>query len=383
MAFIDQAQEMLARGASAARGAVSDAAMEKLGFVRGFVRLCTEGVAQGWHERNGGNLSYRLTSENVETARRFFDGEAGEWQSLGVAVPSLAGAFFLVTGTGKYLSRVADDPKSACGIVEVDSAGMAYRVVWGLADGGRPTSELPSHLLMCAARMAATHDAGAAGGAGVADGAGATRGADVAHGAGEVGSVGGADAISSAGGAYSAGGASSAGRADVANGVGAAGSSAATQGASIGGGAQGACRVMYHAHPVSVLAATALMSQDSRAFTRALWGVFPEGITMFPEGVGVVPWMTPGGPEIAQATAALMQRHAAVVWANHGLFVAASDFDDAIGLACAIEKATSAYLQARAANRGSDDFPNQVPDDDLRHLAQAAGVVDRLPAWMR
>ena len=38
MAFIDQAQDLLAKGASAARGAVSGVAVEQLGFVRGFVQ---------------------------------------------------------------------------------------------------------------------------------------------------------------------------------------------------------------------------------------------------------------------------------------------------------------------------------------------------------
>lgn len=50
MAFFDQAQEMLSAGIDTARGAVSGVAMEQLGFVRGFVRLCNDGWEQGWHE---------------------------------------------------------------------------------------------------------------------------------------------------------------------------------------------------------------------------------------------------------------------------------------------------------------------------------------------
>ena len=30
-------------------------------FVRGFIKMANDGYLQGWHERNGGNLSYRLT----------------------------------------------------------------------------------------------------------------------------------------------------------------------------------------------------------------------------------------------------------------------------------------------------------------------------------
>ena len=35
-------------------------------FVQGFIRMCNDGWEQGWHERNGGNLSYRMKAEEVE-----------------------------------------------------------------------------------------------------------------------------------------------------------------------------------------------------------------------------------------------------------------------------------------------------------------------------
>ena len=37
-------------------------------FVKGFIRMATDGYNMGWHERNGGNLSYRriLRRENGE-----------------------------------------------------------------------------------------------------------------------------------------------------------------------------------------------------------------------------------------------------------------------------------------------------------------------------
>ena len=38
----------------------------EISFVRGFIRMCNDGWEQGWHERNGGNLSYRLKPEEVE-----------------------------------------------------------------------------------------------------------------------------------------------------------------------------------------------------------------------------------------------------------------------------------------------------------------------------
>ena len=32
-------------------------------FVQDFIKMANDGFLQGWHERNGGNLSYRLKPE--------------------------------------------------------------------------------------------------------------------------------------------------------------------------------------------------------------------------------------------------------------------------------------------------------------------------------
>lgn len=293
MAFFDQAQEMLSQGIDTARGAVSGVAMEQLGFVRGFVRLCNDGWEQGWHERNGGNLSYRLRPEDVDTARKFFDKEPRPWAPLGVEAPTMGGAYFLVTGTGNYMRNVAADPSRNIGIVELSVAGDAYRIVWGLDDGGRPTSEFPTHVMNHAVRAAAT---------------------------------------------------------------------------------DGACRVIYHAHPTNIIALSYLLPLDARTFTRVLWKAMTECVVVFPAGVGVVPWMVPGGADIARATSEQMKTFDAVVWASHGLFVSGADFDSTFGLLHTIEKAADIYGRARAMNGGSGEFLNTITDEGLRQIGREFNV---------
>ena len=39
------------------------------GFVQGFIRMANDGWEQGWHERNGGNLSYRVKPEEADQVR--------------------------------------------------------------------------------------------------------------------------------------------------------------------------------------------------------------------------------------------------------------------------------------------------------------------------
>lgn len=114
-------------------------------FVKGFIRMCDDGWNQGWHERNGGNLSYRVKSEEVELVKENFN--AKEWQPIGTSVPTLANEYFLVTGSGKYFRNVSIQPEDSICMIELDEKGEKYRIVWGLIHGGKPTSELPSHLM--------------------------------------------------------------------------------------------------------------------------------------------------------------------------------------------------------------------------------------------
>ena len=61
-------------------------------FVQGFIRMCNDGWEQGWHERNGGNLSYRMKAEEVEEVKKYFS-EDGSWREIGTSVPELAGEY--------------------------------------------------------------------------------------------------------------------------------------------------------------------------------------------------------------------------------------------------------------------------------------------------
>lgn len=118
-----------------------------LPFLEGYIRMANDGFLQGWHERNGGNLTYRMAEEEVAAARPFFKPQPGGWTDIGVEVPGLAGEYFLATGSGKYFRNVILAPQDNICIAEIDGTGRQYRVVWGLEAGGKPTSEFPTHLM--------------------------------------------------------------------------------------------------------------------------------------------------------------------------------------------------------------------------------------------
>ena len=74
-------------------------------IVKGFMRMCNDGWLQGWHERNGGNLTYRMKEEEVAQCRPFFDEQPREWVNMGVQADNLAGEYFITTGSGKFFPQ--------------------------------------------------------------------------------------------------------------------------------------------------------------------------------------------------------------------------------------------------------------------------------------
>ena len=157
MEVISSAQDALAKGAAAIKDTVSGAAVENQPFMKGFVRLCADGWLQGWHERNGGNLTYRMTDDEIKACKPFFNANPDEWVNMGVQADNLRGAYFVTTGSGRYMRNVQLDPAHNVGIVEINEAGDAWRIVWGLTDGGKPTSEFPSHFMNHSVRVDATN----------------------------------------------------------------------------------------------------------------------------------------------------------------------------------------------------------------------------------
>ena len=134
----------------------------------------------------------------------------------------------------------------------------------------------------------------------------------------------------------------------------------------------GANRVIYHCHATNVIALTYILPLTDRDFTRALWQSATECPVVFPEGVGVCPWMVPGGADIAMATSELMKKYQAAIWAQHGLFASGPDFDITFGLAHTIEKSAEIYV--KVLSMGGGLIRQTITDDDLRAIAYDFGV---------
>ena len=91
-------------------------------FLQGFVRLTADAFRKGWHERNGGNLSYRIRAEEIAVAEDSLHAPT-EWLPIGNTVPELADEYFLVTGSGKYMRNVELAPEENAAVTRGILAG--------------------------------------------------------------------------------------------------------------------------------------------------------------------------------------------------------------------------------------------------------------------
>ena len=254
-------------------------------FVTEMKRTTANMYRLGWDERNGGNISYML-SEN-EVYEYLDSGNIIREIPIGFNAKPLAGKIFIVTGTGKYFKNVEYAPEENLGIIRISRSGDTAELLWGYSDGGRPTSELPAHLMSHMARLES----------------------------------------------------------------------------------DGENRVVIHSHPTNTLAMNYVHELSDKAFTHTLWQMCTECIVVFPDGIGVLPWMLCGTNEIGKATAQKMREYRLVVWGMHGIYGSGRTLDEAFGLIETVEKAAQIYMLTAHLER-----VNTITDDQLITLAKAFGV---------
>jgi len=114
-------------------------------FVKEMMKITYIMWENGWDERNGGNVSYRIDEEDV--AKYLDINDVKRQITLDFPVKPLANKYFIVTGSGKYFRNVPKNPEDTLAILRVTSDGRAVDLLWGLVNDDKPTSELPSHFM--------------------------------------------------------------------------------------------------------------------------------------------------------------------------------------------------------------------------------------------
>ncbi len=250
-------------------------------FLREMCETASNMYRLGWDERNGGNISRLLDEDEVS---EYLDlNRVIRTIPTGFQANELIGRIFIVTGTGKYFKNIEKDPENNLGIIRIADDGATAELLWGYADGGRFTSELPAHLMSHISRLSVNPDN----------------------------------------------------------------------------------RIIMHCHPDYTLAMTQVHEMDERALTRTLWKQMTESIVVFPDGLGVLPWMVCGTNEIGEATAEKMKKYRLVVWTLHGIYGAGKDMDETFGLIETVEKAAKQYMLTAHLEK-----LNTISDAQLKALAE-------------
>ena len=259
----------------------------KIPFVNEMMEVTRNMWELGWDERNGGNLSYLLTENEVE---KYIDiNDVKRTLSLEFPVKELSGKYFIVTGTGKFFKNVAANPEENLGVIRVTKDGNGIEILWGYDDGSRPTSELAAHFMSHSERLQKDPD----------------------H------------------------------------------------------------RVIMHAHATNTLAMTFVHDLDEKIFTKTLWQMCTECLVVFPDGIGVIPWIVPGTNEIGQKTANKMKDYRLVIWPQHGIFGAGTTMDETFGLIETVEKAAQIYMLISSHQGGVKQI---ITEQQLTDLAKFFGV---------
>ncbi|WP_272582268.1 rhamnulose-1-phosphate aldolase [Providencia sp. PROV257] len=257
-------------------------------FVQGMIKATSDMWLKGWDERNGGNVSLRLTEDDISPFKHTFHADPRYIEAT-EPVKELANQYFIVTGSGKFFRNVALDPADNLGLVRIDNEGQGYHIVWGFVNGAIPTSEFAAHFQSHITRMQATN---------------------------------------------------------------------------------GTNRVIMHCHATNIIALSYVLPLDSASITRHLWEMSTECLVVFPDGIGVLPWMVPGTDGIGLETAEQMKQHGLVLWPFHGIFGSGPTLDDAFGLIDTAEK--SAEILVKVLSMGGKK--QTISTENLIALAKRFNV---------
>ena len=249
-------------------------------FVREMCEATSNMYRLGWDERNGGNISYLLDENEV---KEYLDlNNVIRTIPTGFDATPLIGKIFIVTGTGKYFKNIEYSPETNLGIIRISKDGTTAELLWGYNDGGKFTSEFPTHMMSHIARLSI----------------------------------------------------------DPEN------------------------KVVIHSHPTNTLAMNFVHELNEKTFTHTLWEMCTECIVIFPEGIGILPWMLCGTNSIGEATAEKMKKFRLVIWGMHGVYGAGKSLDETFGLIETVEKAAQIYMLTAHLPR-----KNTITDAQMKELA--------------
>jgi rhamnulose-1-phosphate aldolase len=125
---------------------------------------------------------------------------------------------------------------------------------------------------------------------------------------------------------------------------------------------------ILHAQPVYLTFVSHLEDYQSEAYLNThLLRWQPETLMIFPEGLGVLPFMLPGSAQLTTETLLALREHRLVVWSRHGVMARA---DDSILHALDLVEYADTAAHYEVLNLITGDLSGGLSPDYLRSIAQ-------------
>ncbi|HSG68607.1 MAG TPA: rhamnulose-1-phosphate aldolase [Bacteroidales bacterium] len=129
-------------------------------------------------------------------------------------------------------------------------------------------------------------------------------------------------------------------------------------------------KVVIHTHANELVALTQIKKYcDQERLNKLLWGMHPETVVFIPDGVGFVPYVTPGTQQIAAETIMALEKHQVALWEKHGVFAIGETVFDTFDLIDILVKSAKIYFMAKSSGHEPQGL-SQDQLDILRELSQ-------------
>jgi len=126
-------------------------------------------------------------------------------------------------------------------------------------------------------------------------------------------------------------------------------------------------KVVIHTHANELVALTQIKEYcNQESLNNLLLGMHPETIVFIPEGIGFVPYVTPGTEQIAVETLKVLENYKVALWEKHGVFAIGESVYETFDLIDILGKAAKIFFLVKS----SGHKPEGLNKDQLAKLKE-------------
>jgi rhamnulose-1-phosphate aldolase len=119
-------------------------------------------------------------------------------------------------------------------------------------------------------------------------------------------------------------------------------------------------KMVLHAHVTELIALTQIKDFcNEKELNRLFWSMHPENGMFLPDGIGFVPYTTPGTHEIAEKTIKALENHTVALWEKHGVFAVSETLNGAFDSIDMLAKAAQIFFLIRNSGYEPQGFTDK------------------------